>query len=195
MAYSADSFVADEQPTTAKWNKLWTNDASFNDGTGIATGAITSTKISGIDKSLTTTDSNPYKFSVYRTAAQNTSAGAEIKINFDGEYFDTNSNFDSTTNYRYTVPVSGFYQVSGYVNVSANPGTFLLACLYKNGSILSRGVQTNNSAAGGVSYSDLIQLTAGDYIELFVFASNTVAMDVANVHTRPRFSGYLVSRT
>jgi hypothetical protein len=35
MAYSADTFVADEQPTTAKWNKLWTNDASFNDGTGI----------------------------------------------------------------------------------------------------------------------------------------------------------------
>lgn len=35
MAYSADSFVADEQPTTAKWNKLWNNDASFNDGSGL----------------------------------------------------------------------------------------------------------------------------------------------------------------
>lgn len=40
MAYSADTFVADEQPTTAKWNKLWSNDASFNDGTGIADDAI-----------------------------------------------------------------------------------------------------------------------------------------------------------
>lgn len=40
MAYSADSFVADEQPTTAKWNKLWSNDASFNDGSGFANGAI-----------------------------------------------------------------------------------------------------------------------------------------------------------
>lgn len=40
MAYSADTFVADEQPTTAKWNKLWSNDASFNDGTGIANDAI-----------------------------------------------------------------------------------------------------------------------------------------------------------
>lgn len=40
MAYSADSFVADEQPTTAKWNKLWSNDASFNDGSGIADSAI-----------------------------------------------------------------------------------------------------------------------------------------------------------
>ena len=45
MAYSADTFVADEQPTTAKWNKLWSNDASFNDGTGIAAGAISSTHL------------------------------------------------------------------------------------------------------------------------------------------------------
>ena len=45
MAYSADTFVADEQPTTAKWNKLWANDASFNDGTGIGTGAIVSAAI------------------------------------------------------------------------------------------------------------------------------------------------------
>lgn len=35
MAYSADTFVADEVPTTAKWNKLWSNDASMHDGTGI----------------------------------------------------------------------------------------------------------------------------------------------------------------
>lgn len=45
MGYSADTFTAGEQPTTAKWNKLWANDASFNDGTGIASGAITPEKL------------------------------------------------------------------------------------------------------------------------------------------------------
>lgn len=30
MAYSADSFTAGEVPTTAKWNKLWSNDADFD---------------------------------------------------------------------------------------------------------------------------------------------------------------------
>lgn len=45
MSYSADSFSAGEQPTTAKWNKLWSNDASFNDGTGIAADAITDSKL------------------------------------------------------------------------------------------------------------------------------------------------------
>lgn len=28
--YSADTFTAGEVPTTAKWNKLWNNDANFN---------------------------------------------------------------------------------------------------------------------------------------------------------------------
>lgn len=39
MAYAAWSVVADEQPTTAKWNILGTNDSSFNDGSGFATGS------------------------------------------------------------------------------------------------------------------------------------------------------------
>jgi len=30
MSYSADSFTAGEVPTTAKWNKLWSNDADFD---------------------------------------------------------------------------------------------------------------------------------------------------------------------
>jgi hypothetical protein len=51
MAYSAWSVIAGEQPTAAKWNILGTNDASFNDGTGIGTGAITATKI-GTDASF-----------------------------------------------------------------------------------------------------------------------------------------------
>lgn len=45
MGYTAQTFVADEQPTTAKWNLLWANDASFNDGTGIANDAILSSHI------------------------------------------------------------------------------------------------------------------------------------------------------
>lgn len=45
MAYQSWSVVFGEQPSAAKWNILGTNDASFNDGTGIGTNAITTTKI------------------------------------------------------------------------------------------------------------------------------------------------------
>jgi hypothetical protein len=45
MAYTPFSVVFAEQPSADKWNTLGTNDASFNDGTGIASGAITTAKI------------------------------------------------------------------------------------------------------------------------------------------------------
>lgn len=45
MAYAAWSVVFGEQPSAAKWNILGANDASFNDGTGIAASAITPEKL------------------------------------------------------------------------------------------------------------------------------------------------------
>jgi len=47
MAYASWSVVFGEQPSAAKWNILGTNDASFNDGTGIGSGVITPAKRSG----------------------------------------------------------------------------------------------------------------------------------------------------
>lgn len=39
MAYASWSVIAGEQPTTAKWNILGTNDAAFNNGSGLPTAA------------------------------------------------------------------------------------------------------------------------------------------------------------
>jgi hypothetical protein len=40
MSYAAWSVVYGEQPSAAKWNILGTNDASFNDGSGIGAGVV-----------------------------------------------------------------------------------------------------------------------------------------------------------
>lgn len=45
MAYTSWSVVFGEQPSAAKWNILGTNDASFNDGSGIGAGVITPDKL------------------------------------------------------------------------------------------------------------------------------------------------------
>ena len=45
MAYASWSVVYGETPSASKWNILGTNDASFNDGTGIAASAITPEKL------------------------------------------------------------------------------------------------------------------------------------------------------
>lgn len=186
MAYSAWSVVFGEQPSAAKWNILGTNDASFNDGTGIF----------GLYKNLLATDSNPYKFSANLTSATNTNAGSDKIIPFNNELFDTNNNFDSSTNKgRYTVPVSGFYQIEGALSVIGAPGNFCLVVLYKNGSALQRGGFMYGMAGSCIAvFSKLVQFTAGDYIELASFTSNAVAMGVSAPEIC-YFTGFLVSRT
>lgn len=193
MAYSADSFVADEVPTTAKWNKLWNNDASFNDGTGIATGAITSAKISGIDKSLTTTDSNPYKFRAYHNTTQNSGSGAFAKASFNTENYDTNSNFASST---YTAPVAGFYMFGARVHTISNP-TRLLISIYKNGSEAARGTDIADDDAqasgSGVSATSMLQISASDTVEAYTFGNT--ALTLSGNSELAYFWGVLLSRT
>lgn len=192
MAYSADSFVADEVPTTAKWNKLWTNDAAFNDGTGIATGAITSAKISGIDKSLTTTDSNPYKFSVYRAAAWTTANNAFGKVTFDTETFDTNNNFASGT---YTVPVAGFYALFAAVaEVSSSASAIPITSIYKNSSEHKRGAEFAAGETANVTMpvASLVNASVSDTLEIY-FRGNNLSGSASIFQTY--FNGFLVSRT
>lgn len=138
---------------------------------------------------------NPYKFNVYRNAAWSTSAGSFAKVTFDTEVFDTNNNFDSTTNYRYTAPIAGFYQFNASCGVLTNPGSFLIISLYKNGAEVTRGNQINCNAAAGVTMNSMLQVSANDYFEIFVYGTNVVAADVGNVAARPAFSGFLVSQT
>ena len=183
MAYQSWSVVFGEQPSASKWGILGTNDASFNDGTGIF----------GLKKDLLTTDSNPYKFRVRRSTAANTGNGAFAKIQFATEDFDTNNNYDSTTNHRYTAPVAGFYYFSAMMNVSSNVSQII--SLYKNNSEIRRGAQVGTNAAWGTQVSDLIQLAASDYVEVFAYGGSTGNFNVSEVAFQPTFSGFLVSRT
>jgi len=182
MAYAAWSVSFGEQPSTAKWNILGTNDASFNNGTGIANLATNVTSIS-----------NPYKFHVYRNAAANTGNGAFAKVTFDTETFDTNNNFATGT---YTAPVAGFYQLSYTVSVVATgSGTDIAASLYKNGSEFKRGSQVTSGGAFNyaLSASMIIQSAASDTWEVYAYAGTTKALSVGSASTF--FSGVLISQT
>lgn len=138
---------------------------------------------------------NPYKFRVYRSAAQSAAAGAFVKINFDTKTYDTSSNFDNATNFRFTAPVAGFY----WFQARAGQANATNACvsLYKNGAEVSRGSQIDTapiSATTSGKYSavsDVISLNAGDYVEAWLFSNNATAIDVSSVGCY--FSGYLVS--
>lgn len=129
---------------------------------------------------------NPYKFSVYRNAAQNVTS-SNTKILYDTEIFDTNSNFASNT---YTAPVAGFYHFEARVDFSS---TFGVIFLYKNGAEFKRGNDLRYTGVTGCVISCLVQSAAGDTWDVYALAGGTVAMGVgANLNY---FSGYLVSRT
>lgn len=187
LTLPADGDTIDASDVNNPFNTIATVINGGLDNANIATGAnIAGSKI---DYSSI---SNPYKFRVRCTTAQTTPNATFAKVQFNSEDFDTNGNYDPTTNYRYTIPISGFYQINSCVIVSGNPGTFFILTLYKNGSALQRGSQINSSGASGVTYSDIQQFTAGDYIEIFMFTSSVTTLDITN---QSYFSGYLVSTT
>ena len=86
-------------------------------------------------------------FSAYGDITQNISSGTATKIAFNLEEFDTNSNYDSTTNYRFTPTVAGYYQVNlacRYETTTAftTYGEILIQ-IRKNGSAIKRGWNSN----------------------------------------------------
>jgi len=161
----------------------------------LANNVVTSSKIASLAVN-TTAISNPYKFSAYRAAAH--TPGLLGVIQFDTELFDTNNNFDVTTNKgRYTAPVAGFYQFNAnllFTTASVNQDTGI--SFAKNGTIINRGVSAVNMYAGvtgaGVTASCMLQLAASDYITVIAQATLPLSISSAANNT---FTGFLVSQT
>ena len=109
------------------------------------------------------------------------------KVLLNAETYDTDGDFDSTTNNRYDVPTSGFYDISGQIHFDDSD---LVAdkrystIIKVNGGTKSIGTQ--QAAAGGLSalyiapnVFDTLHLTAGDYVELFALSqSGTNTVDI-----------------
>jgi hypothetical protein len=176
-----------------------TNTVSGNEtvgGTLGVTGASTFTGAIGGAGYSTATISNPYKFHAYRNAGFTT--GSPGLVQFDTELFDTNNNFDVTTNIgRYTIPVTGFYWLHSMVTVTVNnTGAGLVPYMYKNGSLYKQGASelTGDTPSWdrGLEVSTFDQFTAGDYVEIYIYGSGYPA-SVGSAKTY--FMGYLVSKT
>lgn len=137
-------------------------------------------------------------FSAYLpTANQSISPSTWTKVSLSAEEFDTNNNFDSTTNYRFTPAVAGYYQINGAVQMDASTyGTDQRAAIYKNGSIYkSAGAQLNTGQLGGsgVTVSAIVYLNGStDYVELWGYADNSTNVRFTFGSTRTYFTGCLL---
>jgi hypothetical protein len=117
------------------------------DNTGILQLQSGGTTIATISSTGITTQVGAPAFSAYGNINQSISSGTATKISFNLEEFDTNSNYDSTTNYRFTPTVAGYYQVNlacRYETTTAftTYGEILIQ-IRKNGSAIKRGWNSN----------------------------------------------------
>lgn len=127
-------------------------------------------------------------FSAYQSSTQTPSAATFTKVNLQAENFDTASCFDSTTNYRFTPNVAGYYQVNGVVQYASAVAN-LIVTIYKNGSEYVRGGTQSSSFQGTISSLIYMNGTT-DYIELYTFNTAGGVATVAS-SAATQFSGFL----
>lgn len=112
-------------------------------------------------------------FSAYRSGAnQNVTTNTWTKVQLNAEDFDTANCFDSSTNYRFTPNVAGYYLISGCVSsASASYAQNIWTSLYKNGSpyrtaalsFSSEIINTSGPVVTAVIYFN----GSTDYVELY----------------------------
>jgi hypothetical protein len=196
--YTAWSVIAGEQPTTAKWNVLGSNDGSFNTGVGMNDGVIISRHLAaGI--TVSNVAYNPYKFKCYPSAVTSMASSTWTKVAINTAVFDTSSNFNLSTN-RFVVPITGFYCLCAQVAITQSGSTSgqQQAAMYKNGSLFILASTTpasgSGSSIGRPNICIFDKFTAGDYIELYGYCGEA-GRAVDGGTTVTYMSGFLVSAT
>lgn len=113
-------------------------------------------------------------FSAFRsTTNQSITAGVTTKVALNGETFDTNNNFDPTTNYRFTPTVEGYYSVYGqiYHGATVTRASAATTSIFKNGSNVATGdvnIATANQLTLAINVSALVYMNGTtDYLELY----------------------------
>ncbi len=125
-------------------------------------------------------------FYAYQSSAQSVSGATTTKVQFQTELFDTANCFDSTTNYRFTPTVAGYYQFNAGVSVGGAT-QLQIANIYKNGAIATQGM---DSTASQSAVSALLYLNGStDYVEVYFYTTNAKTIDA--LAPRTYFSGYL----
>jgi len=134
-------------------------------------------------------------FSAYQGTSQTLTSGIYTKIALNTERFDTNNNFDSTTNYRFTPTVAGYYQINYEVYAATTSTiTSFVGALYKNGSLYEYGVITVLNGNQAFSNSTLVSMNGStDYLELYISVTGTGTLTAASASGATNFmSGCLV---
>ena len=109
--------------------------------------------------------------SVHLASTQTVATATWTKLALASEKYDKNNDFDSSSNYRFTVPVDGIYFVTVNASFALTAGNDAAAAIYKNGAEnnLRFDVPGRNGGHFNINVTALLDLDATDYIEFYVF--------------------------
>ncbi len=154
------------------------------DNTGILQLKSGGTTIATISSTGLSTQVGSPAFRAYRGSSNQTiSAATTTKVAFNAETFDTNSNYDSTTNYRFTPTVAGYYKINAEVSFNTGSGSINI---FKNGSNYLTGTEvTYNASLGGhMPVSDIVYCNGStDYIEIYVYLTTGTTVSYGETNT------------
>jgi hypothetical protein len=165
-----------------------------SDNTGQLQLQSAGTTVMTITSTGVTTQVGAPAFSAYLNGAQSITSSTFTKVQCATEEFDTNSNYDNTTNYRFTPTVAGYYQINGCINFSSSTKVEFLTSIFKNGSEFKRGVYVAISTAKdeNCSVSALVYLNGStDYVELYGYLNGTGSLNFNGTQYNVYFQGYL----
>lgn len=132
---------------------------------------------------------NTPSFAAYNNASQSISSGTWTKLIYNTESWDTDSAFDSSTNYRWTPGEAGKYLIwaNSYLS-NATYGDCKLY-LYVNGSEASPGIRyaMKQADGSGTELISFVSLSATDYVEMYFYAHAGTAITEAN---KSHFGGF-----
>lgn len=110
-------------------------------------------------------------FSAYPSGSQSVTTSTWTKLQYNTEEFDTNSNYDNVTNYRFTPTVAGYYSFTAGAILATTVSRTILG-FYKNGSLFK--AFDLNYSLNSVSGATLIYLNGStDYVELYAYIVGT----------------------
>ena len=164
--------------------------------TGLTAGGLPDASIVQADLAAGVAGNGP-AFSAYLTGNQTISDNTLTKVIFNTEEFDTNNNFDSTTNYRFTPTVAGYYSVSCSVVYRQSPIVDSFVVLRKNGSTVKAG--TGITISSGANLTNLNFTVDGliymngttDYLEIYALSDGTGNLTVIDTSSSTYFQGFL----
>jgi hypothetical protein len=135
-------------------------------------------------------------FSAYMSGvAQAISTATQTKLQINTEHWDTNNNYDNTTNYRFTPTVAGYYQLNGcFIGPSTATG-IVTTSIWKNGVLFKYGSYLNNSTASNQATVSCLVYANGttDYFELYGYHSmGSTYTTSSGAHTDIYLDGILV---